>query len=134
VSLPNPTFMTPNGSSAGARYASAPASYSPEGKASAVPVIVASAALLVGIACTVLGESVWFALGGYVAAGFVTVVCLGWDNSSQRRGLKNPNFIFNPRYSRILQVIVFLGFVVAIVDLVRIAFPIAELLTNQGGA
>jgi hypothetical protein len=95
---------------------------------------MASAALLVGIACTVLGDSVWFALGGYVAGGFVTVVCLGWDTSSQRRGLTNPNFTSNPGFSRILRFIVGIGFVVALVNLVRIAFPIAELLTNQGGA
>ena len=97
MSLPNPTFMTASASSTPGGYPSSSPDYGVEEKASALPAIVASAAVVVGIACTVLGDSVGFALAGYVAAGFVTTVCLGWDRSSQRRGLKNPNFIYQPR-------------------------------------
>jgi hypothetical protein len=104
------------------------------GSASIIPVVVSAAAFLLGSACLFLGDSIAIGLAGYFAAGFITIICLGWDSVSQRKGLTNPNFNNKPVYRTLLRIIVGAGFAVAILNLVKVAMPIAEALSNKGGS
>ena len=104
------------------------------GTASALPVIIAASALVVGAVPLIIPGVIWAAVLGYFFAGFITIMCLGWDSVSQRKGLSNPNFTLKPKFSLALRFIVALGFVIAVLNLIDIAMPIAEFLSNPGAA
>jgi hypothetical protein len=134
MSLPPPAFLQSGASHSPAYGTSTPSGPRNYATASVVPVLVAGVALVAGSLCLVLGDSIGIGLAGYFTAGFATIICLGWDSVSQRKGLTNPNFTSKPHYRTFLRLIVGAGIVVAIVNLVRVALPIAEALSNQGGS
>jgi hypothetical protein len=120
---------------------SAPASPRPSQTFSSGPAKVSRLPLVLGIFAFVVGAGLLFAPGdvlwvdllGYGLAGFVLTFLLAWDASSQRAGMKDPNFVAAPNQSLALRVLVFAGFVVAIAHIVRIALIYGEVLSDMWG-
>ena len=64
---------------------------------------------------------------GYLLTPIGVALCLGWDNISQRNGLKeNPWFERNKTYSIILRVFTVLSFFVALPHIHSLAVDLAE--------
>lgn len=87
-------------------------------KASMLPLFVAIGFLTVSLALYLLryqlGGGIGWHLLGYLVAPLLSSLVLGWDVVSQRQGRKDPWFEPKPSYSRLIRLIVALGFVVAI--------------------
>ena len=100
-------------------------------RASVLPFVLAIASLLVGlvaalvITATATSSLMAWGIVGYVAAGFLPPLFLGWDSTAQRKGLKNPNFLLRRDYSRLLRFIVFAGLAVAIFHIWTVADVLA---------
>ncbi len=120
-----------------------PASVAPEtawsdtgdaGRASRLPLIFGIIAFVVGAALLlVTWNNVVFGLIGYLLSGFTLTLLVGWDVVAQRKGMKNPNFVMAPKQSTFLRVLVFAGFVVAIIHLYSLATIWAEQLSDLWG-
>ena len=100
-------------------------------QASVLPLILSSASLSVGLgAAGVIVTStptslLAWGLVGYLTAGFLPPLFLGWDSIAQRQGLKNPNFRLRRDYSRLLRFAVFAGIAVAIFHIWTVADVLA---------
>jgi hypothetical protein len=70
----------------------------------------------------------WLSLIGYILTPIVVILARGWDAVSQRRGLQNRNFELKPLYSSTLQVLVVVGFIVALWQLLNLSLPVAGLV------
>jgi hypothetical protein len=86
--------------------------------------------VLVLMVQTPSAQTLGWGLTGYVLAGFVPPLLLGWDSASQRRGLKNPNFSAKRGYQTALRVIVLVGILAAIFHLLTIADGLALRLSE----
>ena len=100
-------------------------------RASVLPLLLSSASLSVGLGAagviltsTPTSLLAW-GLVGYLTAGFLPPLFLGWDSISQRQGLKNPNFRPRRDYSRLLRFAVFAGIAVAIFHIWTVADVLA---------
>jgi len=100
-------------------------------RASVLPLVVGLISLALGLVAAVVITStapssvMAWGIVGYVAAGFLPPLFLGWDSTAQRRGLKNPNFRPRRDYSRFLRFIVFVGIAVAIFHIWTVADVLA---------
>jgi len=105
-------------------------------KASPLPMAMAAWSVALGVFVLVLmvqtpsAQTLGWGLTGYVLAGFVPPLLLGWDSASQRRGLKNPNFSAKRGYQTALRVIVLVGILAAIFHLLTIADGLALRLSE----
>ena len=93
-------------------------------KASLLPLIVAAAFLLVSLALYLLryqlGGGIEWHLLGYLVAPLLSSLVLGWDVVAQRQGRKDPWFEPKPGYSKLIRLIVALGFLVAILHIIEV--------------
>lgn len=93
-------------------------------KASLIPLIVAAGFFLISLALYLLrfqlGGGIGIHLLGYFVAPLLSSLVLGWDVVAQRQGRKDPWFEPKPNYSRIIRVIVALGFLVAILHIIEV--------------
>jgi hypothetical protein len=93
-------------------------------KASIIPLLVASLLLLLSAAIYLLryqldGALIWYVIG-YTLTPLLMSLALGWDSVLQRQGRKDPWFEAKPSYSRIIRLLVALGFIVAIFHIIEI--------------
>lgn len=105
-------------------------------KASPLPLILSIVGISVGAILLFpffRDASYVIGIAGYLLAGFTVIVMVGWDSVSQRAGMKDPNYDARPRWTRILRILVFVGFIVAAVHLISVAITIAELLSEMWG-
>jgi hypothetical protein len=93
-------------------------------KASIIPLIVSMSFLLISLALYLLryqlGGGIGWHLLGYLVAPLLASLVLGWDVVAQRQGRKDPWFEPKPSYSRLIRIIVALGFVVAIFHIIEV--------------
>lgn len=93
-------------------------------KASVLPMIVAAAFFLISLALYLLryqlGGGIGWHLLGYLVAPLLSSLVLGWDVVSQRQGRKDPWFEPKPKYSKLIRLIVALGFLVAILHIIEV--------------
>ena len=93
-------------------------------KASFIPLIVAAGFFLISLALYLLrfqlGGGIGIHLLGYLVAPLLSSLVLGWDVVAQRQGRKDPWFEPKPNYSRIIRIIVALGFVVAVFHIIEV--------------
>lgn len=93
-------------------------------KASLIPLIVAAGFFLISFALYLLrfqlGGGIGIHLLGYLVAPLLSSLVLGWDVVAQRQGRKDPWFEPKPNYSRIIRMIVALGFLVAILHIIEV--------------
>jgi hypothetical protein len=71
----------------------------------------------------------WASLLGYLLTPIVVIGARGWDTVSQRRGLQNRNFALKPGYSRVLQVLLVVGCVLALWQLLNLSLAVANLFS-----
>ena len=102
--------------------------------------IAASVGLAIWTATTasvipVLGElrlpaaqpSTWpLSLGGYVLTPITVIIALGWDRASQRRGLRDRNFVLKPQYSDGLRWLTVAAFVISLWHILNLAVALAS--------
>lgn len=104
-------------------------------KASIIPLLVTSLALLLSILIQVLqfqlANNIWYFIG-YALTPLVTSLCLGWDSLAQRSGRKDPWFVANPIYSKIIRVLVLTSYVVAVFHIFAIGNIIGEAAVQSG--
>jgi hypothetical protein len=104
-------------------------------KASLLPVILAAVTLLLSMAIQIfqyqLANNIWY-YAGYALTPLVVTMILGWDSISQRKGRKDPWFETKPIYSKILRVLVLVGFIVAVFHIVAIGIQIGEQVVQSG--
>jgi hypothetical protein len=93
-------------------------------KASIIPLFVAAGFFLISLALYLLrfqlGGGIGIHLLGYLAAPLLSSLVLGWDVVAQRQGRKDPWFEPKPIYSRIIRIIVALGFLIAILHIIEV--------------
>ena len=93
-------------------------------KASILPLIVAAAFLVISLALYLLryqlGGGIGWHLLGYFVAPLLSSLVLGWDVVSQRLGRKDPWFEPKPGYSKLIRIIVALGFLVAVFHIIEV--------------
>jgi hypothetical protein len=93
-------------------------------KASILPLIVAAAFLVISLALYLLryqlGGGIGWHLLGYLVAPLLSSLVLGWDVVAQRQGRKDPWFEPKPGYSRLIRIIVALGFLVAVFHIIEV--------------
>ena len=93
-------------------------------KASILPLIVAAAFLVISLALYLLryqlGGGIGWHLLGYFVAPLLSSLVLGWDVVSQRQGRKDPWFEPKPGYSKLIRIIVALGFLVAVFHIIEV--------------
>jgi hypothetical protein len=70
-------------------------------------------------------STVALSVGGYVLTPLGTIAAYAWDQTAQRRGLRNRNFGLMPQYTRILRYVAGVGFIVAAWHILNIANAIA---------
>lgn len=95
-------------------------------KASALPLVVAAASVALGLGTRLIPPDLWTEILGYVLAGFIPIMCLGWDSVSQRRGLANPNFIPKRAYTLVIRILAGVGIIIAVINLTELAIFLAE--------
>jgi len=105
-------------------------------KASAIPLFVAAGLLLLSLALYLLrfqlGGGIGIHLIGYLLAPLLSSLVLGWDVVAQRQGRKDPWFEPKPNYSRIIRIIVALGFVVAIFHIIEVGIVCGQGFVQTG--
>lgn len=93
-------------------------------KASILPLVVAGGFLLISLSLYLLryqlGGGIGWHLLGYLVAPLLSSLVLGWDVVAQRQGRKDPWFEPKPGYSKLIRLIVALGFVVAIFHIIEV--------------
>jgi hypothetical protein len=93
-------------------------------KASFLPLAVAGLLLAVSVSLYLLryqlGGGLTLHFIGYALTPVLSALALGWDSFAQRQGRRDPWFEPKPTYSRIIRIIVALGFVVAIFHILEI--------------
>lgn len=93
-------------------------------KASILPLIVAVAFLVISLALYLLrfqlGGGIGWHLLGYFVAPLLSSLVLGWDVVAQRQGRKDPWFEPKPGYSKLIRIIVALGFLVAVFHIIEV--------------
>lgn len=132
MSLPPPTRQnTPSQAPIGQpRPGISMSAHTGGGQASAIPVVIAAISVAFGVIPVFLQENILYEVLGYFFAGFIPIMCLGWDAVAQRRGMADPNFIPNRTFSRILKLLAAAGVVVAVINIINIAKPIAEWMSE----
>ncbi len=105
-------------------------------KASFLPLLVASIAILISVAIYFFTRSMANAfllhLVAYLLTPFVVAICLGWDSIAQRIGKGNdPWFSTNSTYSLILRILTGISFVAAFPHIREMATKIAEKFAGQ---
>lgn len=101
------------------------------GRASVLPVALAAISIAIGAIPVFLSENILFEVLGYFFAGFIPIMCLGWDAVAQRRGMADPNFIPSRMFSRVLKFLAASGVIIAVINIINIAKPIAEWMSEQ---
>lgn len=93
-------------------------------KASILPLIFAVAFLVISLALYLLrfqlGGGIGWHLLGYFVAPLLSSLVLGWDVVAQRQGRKDPWFEPKPGYSKLIRIIVALGFLVAVFHIIEV--------------
>jgi hypothetical protein len=93
-------------------------------KASMIPLLVAVAFLFISVSLYLLryqlGGGIGWHLLGYLVAPLLSSLVLGWDVVAQRQGRKDPWFEPKPGYSKLIRLIVALGFLVAIFHIIEV--------------
>ncbi len=105
-------------------------------KASFLPLLVASIAILISVAIYFFTRSMANAfllhLVAYLLTPLAVALCLGWDSISQRIGKGNdPWFTSNASYSLILRILTGVSFFAAFPHIVAMATKIAEKFAGQ---
>lgn len=93
-------------------------------KASVIPLLVAASFFIASLSLYLLrfqlGGGIGWHLLGYLLAPLLSSLVLGWDAVLQRQGRKDPWFEPKPKYSRMIRIIVALGFAVAIFHIIEV--------------
>lgn len=93
-------------------------------KASIIPLIISISFLLISLALYLLryqlGGGIGWHLLGYLVSPLLASLVLGWDIVAQRQGRKDPWFEPKPGYSRLIRIIVALGFLVAVFHIIEV--------------
>jgi hypothetical protein len=96
---------------------------------------VAGALLLASLAIYLfrfqLGGGIWF-LVGYLLTPVLSALVLGWDSIAQREGRKDPWFDARPLYSKIIRIMIGVGFVVAIFHICEIGHACGQGFVQSG--
>ncbi len=104
-------------------------------KASVLPLVFSTLVLVSSIAIQVfqyqLANNLWYYVG-YLLTPLLVTMGLAWDTLSQRTGRKSPWFEAKPIYSKLLRLVVAVGFVVAIFHIVAIGILIGEQVVQAG--
>ena len=105
-------------------------------KASILPLVVAAVLLVVSISLYLLRYQLGGGLGwhflGYSLTPIFSALVLGWDAIAQRQGRKDPWFEPKPSYSRIIRVMVALGFAVAVFHILEIGTVCGQGFVQSG--
>lgn len=105
-------------------------------KASILPLVVAGVLLVVSVALYLLRYQLGGGLGwhflGYALTPIFSALVLGWDAIAQRQGRKDPWFEPKPSYSRIIRIIVALGFAVAVFHILEIGTVCGQGFVQSG--
>ena len=104
-------------------------------KATILPLIASIVVLLLSISIQVfqyqLANNAWYVVG-YILTPLLVTMGLAWDTLAQRKGRKSPWFEAKPIYSKILRLVVAVGFIVAVFHIVAIGIQIGEQVVQSG--
>lgn len=105
-------------------------------KASILPLVVAAVLLAVSISLYLLRYQLGGGLGwhflGYALTPVFSALVLGWDAVAQRQGRKDPWFEPKPSYSRVIRIIVAVGFAVAVFHILEIGTVCGQGFVQSG--
>ena len=104
-------------------------------KATILPLIASIVVLVLSLSIQVfqyqLANNAWY-LVGYILTPLLVTMGLAWDTLAQRKGRKSPWFEAKPIYSKILRLVVAVGFVIAVFHIVAIGIQIGEQVVQSG--
>jgi len=78
-----------------------------------------------------LANDFFFVLG-YLLAPIGVTGTLAWDIWAQRKGQMDPNFDVRPSYTKIIKLLVALGYVVGILHILELGRMLGELVVQSG--
>ena len=73
-----------------------------------------------------------FFILGYLLAPVGVTATLAWDIWAQRKGQLNPNFDVRPLYTRVIKILVILGYLIGVLHVLELGRMLGEFVVQMG--